>query len=84
MVSKICTLQHNGDKAVNTSLNLKYTANCLDIKVVDAELERLGVLTEQTSASLARLEGIPVDIRPCYPLAGETCVTDNTRTVVGS
>lgn len=49
-----------------------------DKKVVDAELERLGVLGELTSASLARLEGIPVDIRPCYPLAGETCPNDNT------
>ena len=45
----------------------------LTFQVVDAELERLGVLDELTSASLARLEGIPVDIRPCYPLAGETC-----------
>ena len=50
---------------------------CLVIQVVDAELERLGVLSELTSASLERLETIPVDIRPCYPLAGETC--DNTR-----
>jgi len=49
-----------------------------DKKAVDAELERLGVLGDLTSASLARLEGIPVDIRPCYPLAGETCANDNT------
>merc|ERR1711983_596909 len=62
LVSKICTLQHGGDK-----------------KVVDAELERLGVLSELTSASLERLETIPVDIRPCYPLAGENCDADNTR-----
>merc|ERR1712066_379619 len=48
-----------------------------DKKAVDAELERLGVLGDPTSASLARLEGIPVDIRPCYPLAGETCANDN-------
>ena len=52
---------------------------CPDLQVVDAELERLGVLGELTSASLERLETIPVDIRPCYPLAGETCDTDNTR-----
>ena len=45
---------------------------------MDAELERLGVLSELTSASLARLETIPVDIRPCYPLAGENCDADRT------
>ena len=44
-----------------------------DKDVVDAELAKLGVLDEVTSANLQKLNGIPVDIRPCYPLAGEEC-----------
>lgn len=44
-----------------------------DKNIVDQELATLGVLSEQTEQSLAGLDGIPVDIRPCYPLAGETC-----------
>jgi len=44
-----------------------------DKEVVDSELATLGVLDEITGANLKKLEGIPVDIRPCYPLAGEKC-----------
>ena len=44
-----------------------------DKEIVDQELATLGVLDDQTEQSLAKLEGIPVDIRPCYPLAGESC-----------
>ena len=43
------------------------------VQAVEAELARLGVLDEVTSANLARLDQVPVDIRPCYPLAGENC-----------
>ena len=42
-------------------------------QAVEAELARLGGLDEVTSANLARLDQVPVDIRPCYPLAGENC-----------
>ena len=44
-----------------------------DKEVVDAELAKLGVLDEVTTSNLQKLDGIPVDIRPCYPLAGEVC-----------
>ena len=44
-----------------------------DKEVVDAELAKLGVLDEVTKSNLQKLDGIPVDIRPCYPLAGEVC-----------
>jgi len=44
-----------------------------DKEVVDSELATLGVLDEVTAANLKKLEEIPVDIRPCYPLAGEQC-----------
>ena len=55
----------------------KYNFNCHKlhslIKVVDNELKTLGVLDELTSSNLSKLTEIPVDIRPCYPLAGEEC-----------
>merc|ERR1712029_85907 len=44
-----------------------------DKEVVDAEVAKLGVLDEVTTSNLQKLDGIPVDIRPCYPLAGEVC-----------
>ena len=44
-----------------------------DRQVVEQVFRRLGRLDETTLGSLARLEGIPTDIRPCYPLAGEQC-----------
>ena len=42
-----------------------------DKQVVDNMMARLATLDELTTSNLARLETIPVDIRPCYPLAGE-------------
>ena len=44
-----------------------------DKQVVDNMMARLATLDELTTSNLARLETIPVDIRPCYPLAGEEC-----------
>ena len=44
-----------------------------DKQMVDTIMERLATLDEITSTNLARLSSIPVDIRPCYPLAGEQC-----------
>eukprot|EP00092_Neocalanus_flemingeri_P011828 GFUD01012757.1.p1 GENE.GFUD01012757.1~~GFUD01012757.1.p1 ORF type:complete len:580 (+),score=148.06 GFUD01012757.1:107-1846(+) len=44
-----------------------------DKKVVDDMFEEFAKLDENTLASLQLLEGIPVDIKPCYPLAGEKC-----------
>ena len=44
-----------------------------DKKVVDDILERLGTLDELTATNLDKLKTIPVDIKPCYPLAGELC-----------
>ena len=34
---------------------------------------RYGALDEATKTSLARLNAVAVDIKPCYPLAGEDC-----------
>ena len=36
-------------------------------------LSRYGELDDQTKGALARLTSVAVDIRPCYPLAGEDC-----------
>jgi len=44
-----------------------------DKKVVDDIFEEFAKLDENTIASLKKLKDIPVDIRPCYPLAGEEC-----------
>ena len=44
-----------------------------DKEVVDKMMARLATLDELTTSNLARLTTIPVDIRPCYPLAGEQC-----------
>jgi len=38
----------------------------------DAFLDALGVMSPAMDKALAKLDGIPVDIRPVYPLAGET------------
>ncbi|WP_428262373.1 dipeptidyl-peptidase 3 family protein [Haliangium sp.] len=42
-----------------------------DKAVVDAMLAKYGKLTPPIEKALAKLGGIPVDIRPRYPLAGE-------------
>jgi hypothetical protein len=42
-----------------------------DKAAVDALFAKYGELGESTKLALAKLEGIPVDIRPRYPLAGE-------------
>ncbi|MCA9688936.1 MAG: hypothetical protein KC636_04960, partial [Myxococcales bacterium] len=42
-----------------------------DKAAVDRFLERYGVMTPPIEDALAKLDGIPVDIRPIYPLAGE-------------
>merc|ERR1711892_1142791 len=44
-----------------------------DKKVVDDMFEEFAKLDENTLASLELLKDIAVDIRPCYPLAGEKC-----------
>jgi len=44
-----------------------------DKKVVDDIFEEFAKLDKNTLASLEKLNHIPVDIRPCYPLAGEKC-----------
>ena len=36
-------------------------------------LSRYGELDDQTKGALGRLTSVAVDIRPCYPLAGEDC-----------
>ncbi len=38
----------------------------------EAFLDKYGVMSPAMDAALANLEGIPVDIRPVYPVAGET------------
>jgi hypothetical protein len=42
-----------------------------DKAAVDAALAKYGVMTPPIAKTLAKLTGIPVDIRPRYPLAGE-------------
>jgi len=44
-----------------------------DKKVVDDIFEEFVKLDENTLASLEKLNDVPVDLRPCYPLAGEKC-----------
>ncbi len=43
-----------------------------DRGAAEAFLAKYGVLSDPMTAALATLDGIPVDIRPVYPLAGET------------
>ncbi|HEY8089448.1 MAG TPA: hypothetical protein VIF09_16420, partial [Polyangiaceae bacterium] len=38
----------------------------------DALLARYGRMSDSMTAAMAGLEGIPVDVRPIYPLAGES------------
>ena len=44
-----------------------------DKDAVDKTFKDFGQLDKETKQSLERLKDIPVDIRPCYPLAGEEC-----------
>jgi len=44
-----------------------------DKAVVDEVFKKYGALNQATQDALDRLEGVAVDIRPCYPLAGEDC-----------
>ncbi len=55
LVTDLCVLQHNGDKAAAEALLAKY-----------------GVMTPPMEKALAGLDGIPVDINPVFPLAGES------------
>jgi hypothetical protein len=43
-----------------------------DAKAVEAFLNKYGVMSTPMEAALGKLEGIPVDLRPSYPAAGET------------
>jgi len=43
-----------------------------DAKAVEDFLNEYGVMSKPMEAALAKLEGIPVDLRPYYPAAGET------------
>jgi hypothetical protein len=38
---------------------------------VEALLGTYGVMSEPLQAALAKLDGIPIDLHPSYPLAGE-------------
>jgi hypothetical protein len=38
----------------------------------DALLAKYGVMTDTMTAAMAGLEGIPVDVKPIYPVAGES------------
>lgn len=42
-----------------------------DVAAVDAFLAKYGVVSPPMAAALGKLDAIPVDIRPRYPLAGE-------------
>jgi len=44
-----------------------------DKKVVDDMFEEFAKLDENTLVSLEKLKTISLDIKPCYPLAGEEC-----------
>ena len=44
-----------------------------DKDAVDNFFEEFGHLDEETKMNLDALTEVPVDLRPCYPLAGEQC-----------
>jgi len=44
-----------------------------DKEAVDKVFAKYGQLDENTKKSLEKLGTVPVDIKPCYPLAGEEC-----------
>jgi len=44
-----------------------------DKGVVDAVFDKYGELDDATQSALGRLTKVAVDIKPCYPLAGEDC-----------
>ena len=44
-------------------------------KLVDDMFKEYVKLDENTLASLELLKNIPIDIKPCYPLADEECQT---------
>merc|ERR1712226_1020467 len=44
-----------------------------DKSVVDAVFDKYGELDDTTQSALGRLTKVAVDIKPCYPLAGEDC-----------
>jgi hypothetical protein len=43
-----------------------------DKAAADALLARYGVMSDPMTAAMSGLEGIPVDVKPIYPLAGES------------
>ena len=43
-----------------------------DAKAVETFLDTYGVMSPPMKAALSSLDGIPVDLRPYYPAAGET------------
>lgn len=54
LVTDLCMVQHNGDKAAAVAMLTKY-----------------GVVSPPMTKALGSLTGIPVDLRPSYPVAGE-------------
>jgi hypothetical protein len=45
--------------------------NAGDKAAADAMLAKYGVMSDPMKKALSSLDGIPVDVRPIYPLAGE-------------
>ena len=43
-----------------------------DKAAADALLAKYGRMSESMTAAMTGLDGIPVDVRPIYPLAGES------------
>merc|ERR1712080_52768 len=44
-----------------------------DKETVDSVMEKYGRLGDTVKKSLDKLTEVPLDIKPCYPLAGEDC-----------
>lgn len=65
----------NADRLENSIKNLVHDLCVLqhsgDRAAAAAMLDRYGVMSERMEKALSNLTGIPVDIRPRYPLAGE-------------
>ena len=65
----LATLEQNIGTLVHDLVMLQHEG---DVTKAEAFLAKYGVMSKPMEAALAKLEGIPVDIRPVYPVAGET------------
>lgn len=62
-------LEASISKLVHDLCDLQWNGNKAG---ADALLAKYGVMSDTMTAAMAGLEGIPVDVKPIYPVAGET------------